>query len=53
MSKATRILFSTEGIPLAQLAGDPRLDQYNIIILDEAHERSSMMDTLLGVLKVR
>jgi hypothetical protein len=32
---STRILFLTEGVLLRQLAGDPLLTQYDVIIVDE------------------
>ncbi|MDP7029865.1 MAG: ATP-dependent RNA helicase HrpA [Phycisphaerales bacterium] len=40
----------TDGILLADLAGDPRLERYDTIIIDEAHERSINIDFLLGCL---
>ena len=41
----------TDGILLAETQGDPFLDQYDTIIIDEAHERSLNIDFLLGYLK--
>ena len=46
----TRILFLTEGLLLRQLGADPLLSRYDIIILDEVHERHISMDFLLGLL---
>eukprot|EP00731_Ephydatia_muelleri_P016761 Em0009g1185a len=48
---ATKILFLTEGLLLRQVATDPELSWYNIIIVDEVHERHIHGDFLLGVLK--
>lgn len=47
----TRLLFLTEGLLLRQFAADPYLKMYNVIILDEVHERHLTGDFLLGVLK--
>lgn len=45
------IKFMTDGILLAEAIGDRRLQQYDTIIIDEAHERSLNIDFLLGYLK--
>ena len=50
-SEGTRLKVMTDGILLAEIQGDPRLDAYDTIILDEAHERSLNIDFLLGYLK--
>ncbi len=47
----TAIKLLTDGMLLAETSGDRFLDQYDTIILDEAHERSLNIDFLLGVLK--
>jgi ATP-dependent helicase HrpA len=41
----------TDGILLAETQGDRFLDDYDTIIVDEAHERSLNIDFLLGYLK--
>ncbi|GAB6034140.1 ATP-dependent RNA helicase HrpA [Galenea microaerophila] len=41
----------TDGILLAEVQNDPYLNQYDTIIIDEAHERSINIDFLLGILK--
>ncbi|MBO1925997.1 ATP-dependent RNA helicase HrpA [Thiomicrorhabdus sp. 6S2-11] len=41
----------TDGILLAEIQNDPYLNQYDTIIIDEAHERSVNIDFLLGILK--
>ncbi|KAH9520121.1 DEAH (Asp-Glu-Ala-His) box polypeptide 34 [Bulinus truncatus] len=50
-TQATRILFLTEGLLLRQMKSDPLLELYNVIIIDEVHERHVNTDFLLGVLK--
>ncbi len=45
------IKLMTDGILLAELQGDRFLDQYDTLIIDEAHERSLNIDFLLGYLK--
>jgi ATP-dependent helicase HrpA len=41
----------TDGILLAETQSDRDFDQYDLIIIDEAHERSLNIDFLLGYLK--
>ncbi|TCO83169.1 ATP-dependent helicase HrpA [Plasticicumulans lactativorans] len=41
----------TDGILLAETQGDPLLEAYEVLIVDEAHERSLNIDFLLGYLK--
>ena len=50
-ARKTYIKLMTDGILLAEIQGDPLLDQYDTIILDEAHERSLNIDFLIGYLK--
>lgn len=50
-SKRTKILFLTEGLLLRQMEKDSLLQQYNVIILDEVHERHLNSDLLLGLLR--
>ena len=45
------IKLMTDGILLAETQGDRRLEAYDTIIVDEAHERSLNIDFLLGYLK--
>ncbi len=46
----TRIKLMTDGILLAETQADRRLDAYDTLIIDEAHERSLNIDFLLGYL---
>ena len=50
-SDATRIKVMTDGILLAELQHDRRLERYDTLIIDEAHERSLNIDFILGYLK--
>jgi len=45
------IKLMTDGILLAETQNDPYLNQYDAVIIDEAHERSLNIDFLLGYLK--
>jgi ATP-dependent helicase HrpA len=45
------IKLMTDGILLAECNHDPFLNQYDTIIIDEAHERSLNIDFLLGYLR--
>lgn len=49
--ESTRIKLMTDGILLAQTQHDRFLNEYDAIIIDEAHERSLNIDFLLGYLK--
>ena len=46
----TYIKLMTDGILLAETQGDRFLEQYEVLIIDEAHERSLNIDFLLGFL---
>ncbi len=47
----TYVKLMTDGMLLAETQGDRFLDQYDTIIIDEAHERSLNIDFLLGYVK--
>jgi ATP-dependent helicase HrpA len=47
----TAIKVMTDGILLAEVGHDRRLREYEVLIVDEAHERSLNIDFLLGYLK--
>ncbi|MDF1594177.1 MAG: ATP-dependent RNA helicase HrpA [Desulfobacterales bacterium] len=44
------IKIMTDGILLAETLSDRRLEQYDTLIIDEAHERSLNIDLILGIL---
>ncbi|MDT8452638.1 MAG: ATP-dependent RNA helicase HrpA [Gammaproteobacteria bacterium] len=50
-SERSYIKLMTDGILLAECHHDPYLNQYDTIIIDEAHERSLNIDFLLGYIK--
>ncbi|MBO5723844.1 MAG: ATP-dependent RNA helicase HrpA, partial [Lentisphaeria bacterium] len=49
--RKTVVKFMTDGILLAETRNDPRLLEYECLILDEVHERSLNIDFLLGYVK--
>ena len=51
ISDETKIKFMTDGVLLSETLHDPLLEQYDAIIIDEAHERTLNIDFLLGILK--
>jgi ATP-dependent helicase HrpB len=50
-SDRTRLLVATEGILTARLQSDPLLSDFDIIVLDEFHERSIHADVALALAK--
>ena len=51
VSAETKIKVMTDGILLAEMHRDKNLEQYDTIIIDEAHERSLTIDFLIGYLQ--
>jgi HrpA-like RNA helicase len=50
-SPCTEIVFMTLGMLLREMLGDPDLLKYKVIMVDEAHETSTNLVILLGMLK--
>src|SRR5947199_10836566 len=50
-SARTRLLVATEGILTARLQSDPLLSDFDVIVLDEFHERSIHADLALALAK--
>jgi len=51
ITKDTRLELVTEAILVRQLQSDPALEDYNVVVLDEFHERSVNTDLALAFLK--
>lgn len=47
----TRIKVMTDGILIQEMQLDPDMNQYDVLMIDEAHERSLNIDIILGLLK--
>ncbi|MFV0426458.1 MAG: ATP-dependent RNA helicase HrpA [Beutenbergiaceae bacterium] len=50
-SDTTLVKLMTDGILLAEIQRDPLLRRYQVLIIDEAHERSLNIDFILGYLR--
>jgi RNA helicase HrpA len=50
VGRRSLVKVATDGILLNELRDDPMLSRYNLVILDEAHERSVNIDLLLGMI---
>lgn len=50
-SERTQIKYVTDGILVRECVMDPDLKKYNVIVLDEAHERSLNTDILFALVK--
>lgn len=49
ISRATKLVYKTEGTLLAEIRSDPLLKRYGVIVLDEVHERGVNQDLLMAL----
>lgn len=50
-SEKTVVKYMTDGMLLREFLGEPDLDSYSVMIIDEAHERTLHTDILFGLVK--
>jgi ATP-dependent helicase HrpB len=50
-SNNTRLVFMTDALLLRRLVDDPELKEFDLIVIDEFHERNLNQDVILGVIK--
>jgi ATP-dependent RNA helicase DHX8/PRP22 len=50
-SPETKIKYMTDGMLLRECLIDPDMNQYSVVMLDEAHERTVNTDVLFGLMK--
>jgi len=50
-SPKTKLLYCTDGTLVARLSSDPKLMDFDAVLIDEAHERKMNIDLLLFLLK--
>lgn len=48
---STRLVYTTDGTALRELISNPKAENIDVIILDEAHERDLQTDVLIGFLR--
>lgn len=53
VSERTTLKYCTDGMLLREAMNSPLLEQYGVLMLDEAHERTLATDILMGLIKVR
>ncbi|AYV83542.1 MAG: HrpA-like RNA helicase [Hyperionvirus sp.] len=51
LSKKTKLLYATDGTIVGRLLTDPALSDFDVVIIDEAHERKIQIDFLLYLLR--
>lgn len=51
MQENTRLIYMTEGLLLREFVQDPLLSKWGVVIIDEAHERTTNTDIIIGFLK--
>lgn len=51
MSKQTKIIFQTDGMLIKEQINNIELNRYNIIVIDEVHERNTNTDLIIALIK--
>lgn len=51
ITEQTRLIFMTDALLLRQLGSDPELKQYDLVVIDEFHERNLNQDVAIGIIK--
>ena len=49
--KSTNLLYATDGTIVRKLLNNPKLEEFDAVVIDEAHERKVQIDFLLFLLK--
>jgi ATP-dependent helicase HrpB len=51
LTSTTRLVFMTDAVLLRRLVDDPELKDFDLIVIDEFHERNLNQDLVLGIIK--
>lgn len=51
LSTDTKLLYATDGTIVAKLLKDPKLSEFDAVVIDEAHERKVQIDFLMYLLR--
>lgn len=50
-SEKTKLKYMTDGLLIREFIADPNINGYDVVIIDEAHERTINSDIIIGLLK--
>lgn len=51
LSRGSKIVFQTDGMLIKEQINDVQLNRYNIIVIDEVHERNTNTDLIIALVK--